>query len=176
MVVSKYPALFIASYASPAVMAPSPITLTTWFPRPSRSQATAHAQRSRDGRGSCGPRRTRRSRFANPASPDVCRMVCIRDRRPVRILCGHAWCPTSQMILSSGVSNTWCSATAPAPPRRGSSSGGCPSWTPCARHPRGAPHELLQLRRRQVLHVDRVVHRVKKRRRRLLARANRQEE
>jgi hypothetical protein len=39
-------------------------------------------------------------------------MVCIRDRRPVRILCGYAWCPTSQMILSWGVSNTWCSATA----------------------------------------------------------------
>ena len=40
--------------------------------------------------------------------------MCIRDRRivanlsfrPVRILCVYDWCPTSQMILSVGVSKT----------------------------------------------------------------------
>ena len=50
-------------------------------------------------------------RFVKPDNPPCCRIVLILSRRPVRILWMYAWCPTSHMILSSGVLKTWWSAT-----------------------------------------------------------------
>jgi hypothetical protein len=41
-----------------------------------------------------------------PERPPVWRMVLMRERRLVRILCTYAWWPTSYMILSSGELNT----------------------------------------------------------------------
>jgi hypothetical protein len=37
-----------------------------------------------------------------PDKPPVWRMVLMRERRLVKILCTYAWWPTSYMILSSG--------------------------------------------------------------------------
>ena len=48
----------------------------------------------------------------NGASPPYLRIVPSWSRRPVRILCGYAWWPTSQRILSVGESSSECSATA----------------------------------------------------------------
>ena len=44
-------------------------------------------------------------RFGKPLRPLWTLFVWKRPRRPVRILCPYAWCPTSQTIWSSGVLN-----------------------------------------------------------------------
>ena len=48
----------------------------------------------------------------NGARPSYWRIVASWSRRPVRTLCGYAWWPTSQRILSRGESSSECSATA----------------------------------------------------------------
>src|SRR2546421_703483 len=48
----------------------------------------------------------------NGARPPYWRIVSRRSRRPVSTLCGYAWWPTSQRILSRGESSRLWSATA----------------------------------------------------------------
>src|SRR5215208_3381278 len=48
----------------------------------------------------------------NGARPSYWRIVASWSRRPVRILCGYAWWPTSQRILSRGESSRLCRTTA----------------------------------------------------------------
>ncbi len=85
------PALFIASYAIPALIAPSPITAMTWFFSPFKSRATAMPRPDEievelcaapNGSYSLSDRRVK------PDNPPPCRNVRMRFRRPVRILCG----------------------------------------------------------------------------------------
>uniref|UniRef100_A0A0A9EES8 Dxs1 n=1 Tax=Arundo donax TaxID=35708 RepID=A0A0A9EES8_ARUDO len=106
---SRYPALFMASYACPAVMAPSPITATTLFFPPLRSLPTAIPSAAEMVVELCPVPKQSYSlsaRFVNPASPFVCRIVDILSRRPVRILCGYDWWPTSQRMRSWGALKT----------------------------------------------------------------------
>ncbi len=85
------PALFIASYAMPALIAPSPITATTLRGVPCSSDATAMPSpalievllwAAPNGSYSLSARRVK------PDSPPPWRRVRMRSRRPVRILCG----------------------------------------------------------------------------------------
>ena len=96
------PALFIASYAMPALIAPSPITAMTLrssrWPLPScltrkffRSRATAIPSPDEIDVEECAAPNGSYSlsaRRVNPDSPPPVRSVRIRSRRPVRILCG----------------------------------------------------------------------------------------
>ena len=90
------PALFIASYAIPALIAPSPITAMTCrfsaMPRPAfRSRATAMPTPADIDVLLCPAPNGSYSlsaRLVNPDSPPPWRSVRIRSRRPVRILCG----------------------------------------------------------------------------------------
>ncbi len=85
------PALFIASYAMPALIAPSPITATTLRGVPCSSDATAMPSpalieveewAAPNGSYSLSERRVK------PDSPPGWRRVRMRSRRPVMILCG----------------------------------------------------------------------------------------
>src|SRR6185437_7094658 len=110
----RAPALFMASYAMPADMAPSPITAMTLCFFPSRSRATAMPSAAEIDVEECAAPNGSYSlsaRLVNPDKPPPWRSVRMRSRRPVRILCGYAWWPTSQISLSSGVSKIYCSAT-----------------------------------------------------------------
>mmetsp|Transcript_14551 Transcript_14551/g.24660 ORF Transcript_14551/g.24660 Transcript_14551/m.24660 type:complete len:206 (-) Transcript_14551:490-1107(-) len=114
MLESMKPAWFMASYAMPPVMAPSPITAITWLSFPFRSRPTAMPSPAEmevelwpAPKGSY----SLSARLVKGVSPLVMRSVFMFSRRPVRILCGYDWWPTSQITLSSGRSNTLCSAT-----------------------------------------------------------------
>mmetsp|Transcript_37939 Transcript_37939/g.72700 ORF Transcript_37939/g.72700 Transcript_37939/m.72700 type:complete len:206 (-) Transcript_37939:373-990(-) len=114
MLLSMNPAWFIASYAMPPVMAPSPMTAMTLFLAPLMSRPTAmpspaliEVDEWPAPKGSYSDS----ERLVNGVKPSVMRRVFICSRRPVRILWGYAWWPTSQMILSSGRLKTLCSAT-----------------------------------------------------------------
>ena len=105
MFLSKYPALFIASYAMPPVMAPSPMMATTWLSPPLRSRPTAMPSPAEMLVLECpAPKQSYSDsdRLVKGDRPPVWRMVGMPLRRPVKILWGYAWCPTSQMNLSSG--------------------------------------------------------------------------
>ena len=104
----KWPAWPSASKAIPAVIAPSPITATCFlfddsffdpsaipnialidvleWPTPKASYSLSWM----DGKG---------------AKPSFCLIDSISFFRPVRILWGYAWCPTSHIKLSYGVLN-----------------------------------------------------------------------
>src|SRR3954447_24371773 len=88
---SMDPALFIASYAMPAVIEPSPMTQTTFLGLPIRSPATAMPSPAEieveewpvpNGSYSLS------DRLVKPERPPPWRRVRMRSRRPVRILCG----------------------------------------------------------------------------------------
>ncbi len=85
------PALFIASYAIPADIAPSPMTATTWLAPFDRSRATAMprlAEIDVDEWAAPNGSYWLSERLVKPLKPPPCRKVRIRSRRPVRILCG----------------------------------------------------------------------------------------
>ena len=93
----------------PPVMAPSPMMEMTWLLRPCMSRATAMPSPAEMDVDECpAPKQSYADslRLVNGESPSVWRIVVILSRRPVSILCGYAWCPTSQMMRSSGWSNT----------------------------------------------------------------------
>ena len=107
--VSIEPALFIASYAIPADIAPSPITAMTSLAPPGRSRATHMPRAAEIDVEACAAPNGSYSlsaRLVKPYRPPGWRMVRMRLRRPVRILCGYDWCPTSQIKRSRGVANT----------------------------------------------------------------------
>ncbi len=85
------PALFIASYAMPADIAPSPITAMTLLLPPLRSRATAMPSPAEIEVEECAAPNGSYSlsaRLVKPESPPPMRSVRMRSRRPVRILCG----------------------------------------------------------------------------------------
>ena len=89
--VSAAPALFMASKAIPALIEPSPMTQITLCVSPLRSRATAkptpaeiEVEEWAAPKGSY----SLSARLVKPESPPPWRKVCIRERRPVRILCG----------------------------------------------------------------------------------------
>ena len=91
----------------PAVIAPSPITATTLRPLPARAFAIAMpsaAEIDVDEWPTPKVSYSLSSRFGNGAMPSFCFTVRIASRRPVRILCGYAWWPTSHTMRSRGVS------------------------------------------------------------------------
>ena len=88
---SRAPALFNASYAMPALMAPSPITHTTLLSRLARSRATAMPRPAEIEVEECAAPNGSYSlsaRRVKPESPPGARSVRMRSRRPVMILCG----------------------------------------------------------------------------------------
>lgn len=101
--------MFIASYAIPPVIAPSPITAIELRSSPCSSVPTAipsAAEIDVDEWPAPNLSYSDSFRFAKPDSPPDLRSVCIRCRRPVRILCGYTWWLTSQMIGSAGALKT----------------------------------------------------------------------
>ena len=128
---SVSPALFSASYGSPHVMLPSPMTAMTSKSCPCRSRAAATPTAAEMLVPACPAPNTSyslSSRRRNPLSPWRLRMLSIRSLRPVRILCGYAWCPTSQMSWSRGVSKARCRATVSSTVPRLE-----PKWAPLCR-------------------------------------------
>jgi len=92
-------------------------------PRPARA---GHAARARSAPDKPGPAlhllmRDEGWGKAGPAPdrPPVCRMVCMRSRRPVRILWPYAWCPTSHTNCARAARQ----ASAPARARQGLAGG-----------------------------------------------------
>src|SRR5207247_4530608 len=72
------PALFIASYAMPADIAPSPITAITLWPLPSRSRATAMPSAAEIEVEECAAPNASYSlsaRLVKPDSPPPCRQA-----------------------------------------------------------------------------------------------------
>ena len=109
MLVSKKPAWFMASYAMPPVMAPSPMTATQWLRRPRWSRPTAMpraAETEVDEWPAPKASYSDSARLVKPDRPPVWRMVGMRGRRPVKILWPYAWCPTSHTMRSSGALKT----------------------------------------------------------------------
>ena len=85
------PALFIASKAMPADIAPSPITAMAWrFSPLSLAPAAMPSAAEMDVEECAVPNAsyTDSSRFGKPDRPSAWRRVGMRSRRPVRILCG----------------------------------------------------------------------------------------
>ena len=81
----------IASYAMPALIAPSPITAIALPGRPLSRFATANPSAAEIEVDECAAPNGSYSlseRLVNPDSPPPCRNVRIRSRRPVRTLCG----------------------------------------------------------------------------------------
>ena len=113
---SAPPACCRASNATPPVSAPSPITATTWpsgvIPRRIASLMPTAIEIDVDAwpapMASCSDSKIEQ----NGASPPCLRIVLSASRRPVRILCGYAWWPTSHRTLSRGESMTLWIATA----------------------------------------------------------------
>ena len=105
----RAPALLSASYAMPADMAPSPITQMTLLVLPARSRATAIPSPAEIDVDACAAPNASYSlsaRLVKPERPLPIRRVRMRSRRPVMILWGYAWWPTSQTSRSCGVSKT----------------------------------------------------------------------
>ena len=103
------PALFIASYAMPADIAPSPITAMQWRFSPFAFAATAMPSAAEIEVEECAVPKVSyldSARRGKPEIPSIMRRRAIASRRPVRILCGYVWWPTSHTMRSSGVSNT----------------------------------------------------------------------
>ena len=91
----RWPALFIASKAIPALIAPSPITaIVSPIPcsgAPPRSRATAKPRAAEIEVEECAAPNGSYGlslRLVNPLSPPFIRKVRMRSRRPVNILCG----------------------------------------------------------------------------------------
>ena len=85
----RAPALFMASYAMPADMAPSPITAMTLCFLPSRSRATAMPSAAEiDVEEWAAPKGSYSlsARLVNPDRPPPWRSVRMRSRRPVKNL------------------------------------------------------------------------------------------
>ncbi len=85
------PALFIASYAIPALIAPSPITAITSRRSPFMSRATAMPNPAEIEVELCAAPNASYSlstRRVKPDKPPPWRSVRMRSRRPVKILCG----------------------------------------------------------------------------------------
>ncbi len=75
----------------PALMAPSPITATTWKSSPARSRAVAMPSAAEIEVELCAAPNAScalSARLVKPDSPPGWRRVRMRARRPVRILCG----------------------------------------------------------------------------------------
>jgi len=90
-VCSSTPALLRASKAMPAVMAPSPITATACRSAPCCCAATAMPSAAEMLVDECAVPKVSYSlsvRTGKPLTPPNWRSVCMRSRRPVRILCG----------------------------------------------------------------------------------------
>ena len=88
---SDAPALFIASYAMPALIDPSPITaitlrfvpfniLPTAMPKPAEIEVDEWPAPNGSNSDS--------ARLVKPDNPPFCRKLVMRSRRPVKILCG----------------------------------------------------------------------------------------
>src|ERR1700730_9519178 len=85
------PALFMASYAMPADIAPAPITEMTWVFLAESVLATAMpspAEIEVDEWAAPNGSYSLSERLVNPDSPPPRGKVRLRSRRPVRILCG----------------------------------------------------------------------------------------
>jgi hypothetical protein len=85
------PALFIASYAIPALIAPSPITAMTCRSCPFKSRPNAIPKPAEIEVELCAAPKGSYSlstRRVNPDKPPPCRRLRMRSRRPVSILCG----------------------------------------------------------------------------------------
>ena len=85
------PALFSASNAMPAVIAPSPITATAWRFSPSVLAASAMPSAAEIEVDECAVPKVSNglsSRRGKPEMPASWRSVSMRSRRPVSILCG----------------------------------------------------------------------------------------
>ena len=88
---SMPPAWPSASQAMPAVIAPSPITATTFRPFPARAFAIAMpsaAEIEVEEWPTPKVSYSLSSRLGNGATPSFCFTLRMRSRRPVRILCG----------------------------------------------------------------------------------------
>ncbi|MOA38955.1 hypothetical protein D3C78_1606950 [compost metagenome] len=85
------PALFMASNAMPADMAPSPMTAICWRCTPALREATAMPSAAEIDVDECAVPKASYSdslRFGKPEMPPCCRNCAMPARRPVRILCG----------------------------------------------------------------------------------------
>ncbi|CAM5199096.1 hypothetical protein CDEN61S_01009 [Castellaniella denitrificans] len=85
------PALFRASKAMPAVMAPSPITAMCWRSTPALRDATAMPSAAEIEVEECAVPKASYgdlARFGKPEIPPRWRRPAMASRRPVRILCG----------------------------------------------------------------------------------------
>ncbi len=91
MSVCDTPALFSASNAMPALIAPSPITATQLRCSPLSLAAVAMPSAAAIEVDECAVPKVSyslSSRRGKPLTPPNWRSVCMRSRRPVRILCG----------------------------------------------------------------------------------------
>ena len=85
------PALFIASYAMPADIAPSPITAMQWRVSPLAFAPTAMPSAAEIEVEECAVPNVSyldSMRRGKPEMPSIMRSRDIASRRPVRILCG----------------------------------------------------------------------------------------
>ena len=85
------PALFSASKAMPAVMAPSPMMATALRAEPCCLAAMAMPSAAEIEVDECAVPKVSyslSSRRGKPLRPPYCRRLAMRSRRPVRILCG----------------------------------------------------------------------------------------
>ena len=114
-------ALFNASYAIPPVRAPSPITETTWCFCPRISLACTYPSPAEIELELCPASYASQGLsllLGKPLNPPSCRRFLNSSFLPVRILCVYAWCPTSQISLSSGKSSTlWRARVSSTTPR-----------------------------------------------------------
>ena len=88
---SATPALFSASNAMPAVIAPSPMIATTCRSSPLIFDASAMPSAAEMLVDECAVPNVSNSlslRCGKPDKPPNCRSVSMRSRRPVKILCG----------------------------------------------------------------------------------------
>src|SRR3954466_8748966 len=125
---SRPPAFRSASNATPPVSAPSPTTATTLPSRSSPWRIASLIPTAYDAAVEAWPAPMMSCSDSgierNGARPRYFLIVPSSSRRPVRILCGYAWWPTSQSTLSRGESSRL--------------------WIPTAtpHHPRGPPERL----------------------------------
>lgn len=85
------PALFMASKAMPANIAPSPITAMCWRCTPALREATAMPSAAEIEVDECAVPKASYSdslRLGKPEMPPCWRSLAMPARRPVRILCG----------------------------------------------------------------------------------------